>query len=195
MTSAKTTRDEIVEAAASILAEESFSQFNIGRISARAGSSRRSFFNYFRSKDELLVEVLKSLRALHVEAMKEWSDELPVELSVEERILVIFRRILAIISVPSWRGSAFIRLSGELADLQDHPIHHVIADAKRDQEKWFEDELRRGDYASPALLATQLTIMTTGLFQLQLVYRSPRLGEAVLGMIPTLLASSSSALL
>ena len=143
----------------------------------------------------MLVEVLKSVSALHVEAMKEWSDELPEELTVEQRILVIFRRILAIISVPGWRGSAFIRLSGELADLQDHPIHHVIAEAKRDQEKWFEDELRRGDYASPALLATQLTIVMTGLFQLQLVYRSPRLGEAVLGMIPTLLATGTSALL
>lgn len=190
MSHQKASRVRIVEAATQVLAEESYSHFSILRISERAGISRRSFFNHFHNKDELLAEVLKTLRAAHEEVMQEWSAELPDDLPVEERILIIFRRIIAIVSEPKWRGSAFIRLSGELADFEGHPIHEVIAEAKRDQESWFEQELRKGDYAAPALLATQLTIVLTGLFQLQLVHRSPRLGEVVLAMIPGLLAAA-----
>lgn len=185
----RATRERIIEAATQILAEDSFSRFSIDRISARAGISRRTFFNYFKSKDELLAEVLKTLRILHDSAMREWSAELPDDLAVEARIHTIFSRIIDIIAQPDWRGSAFVRLAGELADFEGHPIQALVAEAKRDQEEWFERELRKGDFAAPALIATQLTIVMTGLFQLQLVDRSPRLGEAVLAMIPQLLAA------
>lgn len=192
MSNQKVTRERIIEAATQILAEDSYSRFSIERISERAGISRRSFFNYFKSKDELLAEVLKTLRALHDRAMQAWSAELPDGLTVEARIVEIFRRIIDIISQPGWRGSAFIRLAGELSDFEGHPIQALVAEAKRDQEKWFETELRKGDFVSPALLAAQLTIVMTGLFQLQLVHRSPRLGQAVLAMIPPLLAAGRS---
>lgn len=193
MASQKTTREALIVAATQLLAEDSLSRFNIGRITERAGVSRRSFFNYFKDKDQFLCEVLKTLRESHALAMQQWSAELPDDLSVEERLLIIFGRILDIITMPGWRGSAFIRLSSELADMEDHPLHRIVADAKLDQEKWFESELSRGSYLSPAQLATQLTIVMTGLFQLQLVHRSPHLGEAVLSMIPRLLAANRKA--
>ncbi|MFO1133379.1 MAG: TetR/AcrR family transcriptional regulator [Hyphomicrobiales bacterium] len=190
MRNPKTSREELVAAATQLLAEESISHFSIGRVCARAGVSRRSFFNYFKDKDDLLTEVLGTLRESHMQAMQQWSADLPPELGVEERIRLIFTRILTIIQMPDWRGSAFIRLSGELSTVEGHPIHEVVAQTKRDQEKWFEEELVRGKFTSPSELATQLTIIMTGLFQLQLVHRAPYLGEAVLSLIPRLLASS-----
>jgi len=189
----KTNRDALIAVATELLAEDSFSHFNIGRVSERAGISRRTFFNYFKDRDELLTEVLKTLRVAHEKAMEEWSAGLPEGLSVEQRLDTIFRRILDIIRVPTWRGSAFIRLSGELADVADHPVHAVIAEAKRDHERWFERELSRESFVSVSELATQLTIVMTGLFQLQLVHRSAHLGDAVLSMIPRLLSSSRAA--
>lgn len=193
MTYQKTNRDALIAVATELLAEDSISHFNIGRVSARAGISRRTFFNYFKDRDELLTEVLKTLRVAHDKAMQEWSADLPEGLSVEQRLVMIFRRILDIIRLPNWRGSAFIRLSGEMSDVADHPVHTVIAEAKLDQEKWFELELSRESFVSVSELATQLTIVMTGLFQLQLVHRSAHLGDAVLSMIPRLLASSRTA--
>lgn len=186
----KTSREVLVAAATQLLPEESISHFSIGRVCERVGVSRRSFFNYFQGKDDLLTEVLTTLRESHWQAMQEWSADLPESLGVEERLQLIFTRILTIIRVPTWRGSAFIRLSGELSDVAGYPIHAVVAEAKRDQEKWFEQELLRGQFASPSELATQLTIILTGLFQLQLVQRAPYLGEAVLNLLPRLLALS-----
>lgn len=185
----KTTRKELIDAATMMLAEESFSQFSMERVATRAGVSRRTLFNHFRNRDEFLTEVLKQLRDSHDMAMHEWSADIPDDLPVETRIRIIFERILEIISHPTWRGSAFIRLSSELADLEGHPIHQIIADAKRDQEKWFERELSRGNYASPSIIAEQLAIVLTGLFQLQLIHRSRRHGLAVLKMLPVLLAA------
>lgn len=193
MTYQKTNRDALIAVATELLAEDSISHFTIGRVSERAGISRRTFFNYFKDRDELLTEVLKTLRVAHEKAMQDWSADLPEGLSVEQRLILIFRRILDIIRVPTWRGSAFIRLSGELSDVVGHPIHAVIAEAKLDQEKWFERELSGESFVSASELATQLTIVMTGLFQLQLVHRSIHLGDAVLSMIPRLLSSSRAA--
>jgi len=136
-----------------------------------------------------MSEVLTTLRANHEKVMRQWSAELPAGLDSQERILEIFRRILRTIREPSWRGSSFLRLSGELADLRGHPIHQVVAAAKRDQRDWFERELEGGGYRSPALLADQILIIMTGLFQIQLLDGSDKPGDDVLDLLPKLLAA------
>lgn len=184
------TRERLLQATCDLLNEQNLSSLTIDRITERAGFSRRTFFLHFSSKDELLTLALSNLRSQHDQAMHEWSSDLPVGLTVEERIQEIFVRILKIIRQPNWRGSGFIRLSGELADLRGHPIHQVVAEAKDDQKNWFERELNKGHFGSPKIIAEQLTIIMTGLFQMQLIEMSQAPGEAVLALIPLLLAAS-----
>lgn len=184
------TRERLLQATCELLSEQTLSSVTIDRITERAGLSRRTFFLHISSKDELLTMALSHLRSQHDQAMREWSSDLPVELTVEERIQEIFARVLKIIRQPKWRGSGFIRLSGELADLRGHPVHQVIADAKSDQKHWFERELSRGRFKSPEIIAEQLTIIMTGLFQMQLIEMSETPGEAVLALIPLLLGAS-----
>jgi AcrR family transcriptional regulator len=184
------TSGRFLKATCQLLSEQNFSKLSIDRIAERAGLSRRTFFLHFKSKDDALTQALSNLRNEHERAMRELSYDLPAGLTVEDRIQEIFLRILKIIRQPDWRGSGFIRLSGELAELRGHPVHQIIAEAKNDQKRWFERELVNGHFKSPDLLAEQLTIIMTGLLQMQLIQRSPAPGEAVLYLIPLLLSGS-----
>lgn len=181
------TRKRFLDAATEILANDPLSHFTIDHISERAGKSRRTFFLHYGSKDDFLKNVLEHIREFHQKTMREWSSDLDEASTVEVRITSIFRRIIDTISDPRWKGSAFIRLSGELSDLEGSPLHAVVVAAKVDQELWFQSELERGNYTSPPVLAEQLVVVLTGLLQLQVVHRSRRHGLAVLDMLPSIL--------
>lgn len=56
-------------------------------------------------------------------------------------------------------------------------------------ERWLAAELSMGDYTSPRMTAQQLSLMLNGLLLMQLVHRQPTYAEAVLAMLPTILAS------
>lgn len=175
------------------MSEESFSQLSIDRVSERAGLSRRTFFLHFASKDQLIAEVLEYIRPAHAEAYRQWTEGLPESLGAEERIRRLFQRLVEAISDPSWRGFHFLRISAEFGDRPDHPAHAVVAGAQHDMERWFEDELARGPYARPGLLARQLVVMLNGLLIMQLVHRSPDYGTAVLSLLSEVLAAARAA--
>lgn len=54
-------RDELSEAALKLLAWQGFEATTIDQITAAAGVSRRTFFRYFRSKEDVIIEFLASL--------------------------------------------------------------------------------------------------------------------------------------
>lgn len=172
------------------MSEESFSQLSIDRVSERAGLSRRTFFLHFASKDQLIAEVLEYLRPAHAEAYRQWTDDLPPDLDAEARIRALFQRIVEAISDPSWRGFHFLRISAEFGDRPEHPAHAVVAGAQQDMERWLEEELSRGPYARPGLLARQLVVMLNGLLIMQLVHRSPAYSAAVLSLLSEVLAAA-----
>jgi AcrR family transcriptional regulator len=56
-------RDELVEAALKLLASQGFETTTIDQIVAAAGVSRRTFFRYFRSKEDVIVQFLGDVGA------------------------------------------------------------------------------------------------------------------------------------
>lgn len=183
------TRKRLLDAAARILAEESLSDMSIDRVAACAGLSRRTFFLHFTSKDQLLSAVLERLRPGQAEIVRRWNDGLAPDLTVEQRIMEMFRKIVAWISDPSWRGCAFLRVSAEFGERSGHPVHAVAAASYRDMEAWFEQELRTGGYPAPTVTARQISVLIKGLLVMQLVHRRRAHGEAALDMLPVVLAA------
>lgn len=54
-------RDELTEAALKLLALQGFEETTIDQMAAAAGVSRRTFFRYFQSKEDVIVEFLSDL--------------------------------------------------------------------------------------------------------------------------------------
>jgi AcrR family transcriptional regulator len=62
-------REELIEAALGLIAREDYEQMTIERIAGAAGMSRRSFFRYFRSKEDLVVAFLGDVGRWLVDAL------------------------------------------------------------------------------------------------------------------------------
>src|SRR5260221_13721428 len=54
-------RDELTEAALKLLAFQGFEATTIDQLAAAAGASRRTFFRYFQSKEDVIIEFLDDL--------------------------------------------------------------------------------------------------------------------------------------
>ncbi|MET7393481.1 TetR family transcriptional regulator [Dactylosporangium sp. NPDC005572] len=54
-------RDELTEAALKLLAFQGFEETTIDQMAAAAGVSRRTFFRYFSSKEDVIIEFLSDL--------------------------------------------------------------------------------------------------------------------------------------
>lgn len=180
-------RQKLIEAACGILASQSFSSLSIDRITERAGLSRRTFFLHFASKDDLLTAVLQEVQSIRLAKLEHWSAEAHPGLTLPERIHRYFDSIIRETHEPGWRGSIFIRLSAEFAELRGHPIHQVVERTYRDMAAWFETEFRRDGYPEPALRAEEMLVLLSGLLVRQLVAPSPSQENAVLRMLPRLL--------
>lgn len=186
------TRERLLDAAYRILSEESFTQLSIDRVTERAGLSRRTFFLHFKSKDQLLAATLAQIRPAQAATLRRWSEQLDPDLSVEERVCTLVRNLVETIRSPGWHGCCFMRLSAEFGDRTGHPVHAVVAEAHHDMERWLEAELHGGSYAAPALVAKQLVTLIHGMLLMQLVHRNDSYSDAVLAMLPAILASNRS---
>ena len=187
----KETRKRLLDAALTLLAEESLSSLSIERISEMAGVSRRTFFAHFPSKDQLLAEVVDHMRPGYLDRYRAWSESRGPVASVEERLQHIFECITSSALDPKWKGSCFIRVSAELGNQSGHPVHAVVTAANRDMEKWLDAELLRGGYMESDSLARQLVVMINGLLMMQLVTRSTAYGKDIVTGLMRLLRASN----
>jgi len=190
----KETRKRLLDAACTLLAEDSLSALSIERISEKAGVSRRTFFAHFATKDQLLAEVVDHMRPSYLDRYRAWSETSGPCATVEERLQNIFECITSTALDPKWKGSCFIRVSAELGNQSGHPVHAVVSAANRDMEKWLDAELLRGGYTESDSLARQLVVMINGLLMLQLVTRSTAYGKDIVTALMRLLGTSTRVL-
>lgn len=87
-------RDEIAEAALKLIAFQGFEETTIDQIAAAAGVSRRTFFRYFQSKEDVIVESLADVG----EALREALDARPPDespITAVRQALSIFTDLFA----------------------------------------------------------------------------------------------------
>src|SRR5215467_5463749 len=79
MTTRATTREQIIQAAYRVLAEQGYDAATIKAIAHEAGVAPGLLHYYFASKDELLVEVLKDISQRYTESGRQMSATVPAE--------------------------------------------------------------------------------------------------------------------
>lgn len=83
--------ETILEAAARILEEEGIAQLNTNRISQRAGVSVGSLYQYFPSKDAIVLELIRIAHADLLKDLKAMAGQMgkaPIEVAVRELVRV-----------------------------------------------------------------------------------------------------------
>ncbi len=150
-------RERLLEAAAS-LTYRSGVGIGIDALCKAAGVSKRSMYQLFESKDELLAASLERHAAEYVAALLPPADD---DRTPRERILHIFEQVEAQAATPEFKGCQYLAVQIELKD-QHHPASRVARQVKENLTGFFRVEAEKGGASDPDLLARQLSLVFDG---------------------------------
>lgn len=160
-------RERILDAGFQLFFREGYARVSMDMIAAQAGMTKRTLYNHFESKDELLGAVLDSQSRRSISRFRDWVSE--SDDTIAGFIDHYFTKAIAWASSKRWRGSGFTRLSMELADLPGHPARRVAARHKADLEHWIESEFRARGSQDPRHDARALSMVMEGAMALVLI--------------------------
>ncbi|EDY55990.2 MULTISPECIES: TetR/AcrR family transcriptional regulator [Streptomyces] len=150
-------RERLLEAAATLTYRDGV---NIGveALCKAAGVSKRSMYQLFESKDELLAASLKERASAYVATLLPPADD---SRSSRERILRVFAQAELQSGAPEFRGCRYLAVQIELKD-QSHPASRVAHQVKANLTAFFRAEAEQGGASDPDLLARQLSLVFDG---------------------------------
>ncbi|WP_406432062.1 TetR/AcrR family transcriptional regulator [Streptomyces sp. NBC_00631] len=151
------TRDRLLEAAAALTYRDGVI-IGVDTLCKAAGVSKRSLYQLFESKDELLAASLEERSAAFVTSLLPATDD---SHSPRERILHVFDQLERQAGMPGFQGCRYLAAQIELKD-QNHPASRVAHRVKANLTSFFRAEAERGGASDPDLLARQLILVFDG---------------------------------
>tara|TARA_R110002072_G_scaffold19422_5_gene71917 strand:+ start:3029 stop:3592 length:564 start_codon:yes stop_codon:yes gene_type:complete len=154
-----TKRDELVQKALQTFYRNGFNATGMDMLVAETGISKTSMYKHFRTKEDLILAVLR----LRDEHFRNWLYRRMEELAKTpaQQLIAMFDALEEWFSEPGYRGCMFIKASSEFQDA-GHPIHKQSADHKRMLEDHVTRLARQADLSEPELLARQLLLLKEG---------------------------------
>jgi AcrR family transcriptional regulator len=171
----------LLDAAARLFYEQGVG-VGIAALCEAAGVSKRSMYQYFDSKDEVLAAALARSAPGHLARLLPGPyDTTPPR----ARILGVFERIEQTAADPGYRGCPFVSIASEVK-VADHPARAVAREFHDQLTAFFRGALVEAGVRRPDLLAQQLTAVHDGFFSGSSVQGRPLRGLAT-SMAATLL--------
>jgi AcrR family transcriptional regulator len=155
----------------------------VDTIAAEIGISKRTLYNYFPSKDDLIVAYLsRRLRPPQVS-----------ELPPAEQILGDFDRLERSFASGAFRGCPFVNAVAELKEPR-HAANKIALAFKEQRRVWFRDLLKQLDVDQADTVATQLMLLVDGAIATALVRGDPKVAGAARAAARILLAAAGVAM-
>ncbi|MBT2225423.1 TetR/AcrR family transcriptional regulator [Nonomuraea sp. NEAU-A123] len=152
------TRDRLLDAAAELFYREGVG-VGVEALCRTAGVSKRSMYQLFDSKDEVMAASLERSALAYYQVFLQCSAD--DERSPRARILHVFERLEESAAAPDFRGCPFVATAVEVKS-PEHPASLVARRSKDAMTAFFQQEAERGGAEDPALLARQLTVVFDG---------------------------------
>jgi len=169
------TRERLIRAASALFYQEGTVAVGVDRICQQAQVSKKSMYQLFSTKDELIVAALQATA----------EQTLPQYLGVEEdprpareRMLDLFAWLDQVSSRPDYAGCPFVNTATELKD-GEHPAAVAARGYKQQLTDFFEAQAEAAGAAVPGLLAQMLTVAFDGCGARVVVTGEPLNGLAV----------------
>ena len=150
-------RERLLDAAATLTYRDGVG-IGVEALCKAAGVSKRSMYQLFESKDELLAASLEERAADFVAGLLPPADD---GRSPRERILHVFERVQSQAGAPEFRGCRYLAVQIELKD-RNHPASRVAHQIKANLTAFFRSEAEQGGASDPDLLARQLILVFDG---------------------------------
>jgi AcrR family transcriptional regulator len=174
-----TMNERILETADRLFYLRGIRAVGVDTIAAEIGISKRTLYNHFPSKDELIAAYLaRRFR------QPPSSDKPPAE-----QILGTFDSLERRFASKDFRGCPFVNAVAELGP-EDRAVKKIAVAFKESRRIWFRDLLMRLEVADPDHLATQLTLLVDGAIAQDLVRDDPSMARAAKEAARVLLANA-----
>ena len=151
------TRERLLEAAATLTYRDGVG-IGVEALCKAAGVSKRSMYQLFESKDELLAASLGERASAFAAGLLPAADD---DRSPRERILHVFDQLEEQAGVPDFQGCRYLAAQIELKD-PSHPASRVAHRVKENLTAFFRGEAETGGARDPDLLARQLILVFDG---------------------------------
>ncbi|MFI5554497.1 TetR/AcrR family transcriptional regulator [Streptomyces sp. NPDC051738] len=151
------TRDRLLDAAAELFYREGVS-IGVEALCRTAGVSKRSMYQLFASKDEVLAASLERRLPVYEARLASGAQDAGTP---RERILHVFEQLEKASTEAAYQGCPYLAALVELKD-PDHPASAVARVAKERLQGVFRAEAEEGGARDPELLARQLMLVFDG---------------------------------
>ncbi|QNP68188.1 TetR/AcrR family transcriptional regulator [Streptomyces roseirectus] len=152
-----TPRERLLEAAATLTYRQGVG-IGIDALCKAAGVSKRSMYQLFDSKDDLLAASLEQRAETFVTSLLPVPDD---PRAPRRRILHVFEQVEAQAGAPEFLGCRYLSVQIELKD-ENHPASQAARRIKSNLTGFLRTEAQRGGANDPALLARQLMLVFDG---------------------------------
>jgi AcrR family transcriptional regulator len=174
-----TMKERILETADRLFYLQGIRAVGVDTVAAEIGISKRTLYNHFPSKNELISAYLKRrFRAVPA------SDKPPAE-----QILGSFDRLERGFASKGFRGCPFVNAVAEMG-AEDQAIRNIAIAFKDSRRAWFRDLLKQLDVARADELATQLQLLVDGAIATDLVRNDSSAARAAKEAARVLLANA-----
>jgi AcrR family transcriptional regulator len=154
------TRERLIDTAHELFYEHGFHAIGLDRILADVGVTKTTFYNHFESRDDLIVEVLRTTDARETQ---QFMADLRARASGDPRgqLMAIFDNLGEWFARPNFRGCLFINAGTAYPDPRD-PIHLTAAQHGAEMHRMVRDIAALAGASDPEELAKQLMALLTG---------------------------------
>src|SRR4030088_2114762 len=175
-----TMKERILETADRLFYLQGIRAVGVDTIAAEIGISKRTLYNHFPSKDELISAYL---------ARRFKQPPSPAHPPVEQ-ILGTFDSLERRFASKDFRGCPFVNAVAELGE--DQSVRKVAFAFKESRRLWFRDLLAQLGVPDAEGLATQLALLVDGSIAQDLVRNDPAMARAAKDAARVLLANAGS---
>jgi len=151
----------------------------VDTVAAEIGISKRTLYNYFPSKGDLVAAYLARRFVV-----PKPTDDPPLD-----QILAGFDLLERRLASENFRGCPFVNAVTELGDA----VAKIADDVKEQRRRWFRELLTRMNATDADGLATQLAILIEGAISAALIRRDPALARAAKAAATVLMAAAGVA--
>jgi AcrR family transcriptional regulator len=172
-------QERILDTAGRLFYGQGIRAVGVDTIAAEIGISKRTLYNHFPSKDELILAYLS----------RHFLEPKTSDRPLLEQILRYFDRLEGWFATDTFRGCPFVNAVAELGD-PTHPGTQMAVAYKERRRLWLRDALTQLNVADPDTLATQVAILVEGAIIAALVRGDPGMARAAKAAARVLLTAA-----
>jgi AcrR family transcriptional regulator len=165
---AEETRQQIIDAAYTLFYQIGFIRTSVDAIADAAGITKRTLYQHFKSKDELIEAVLEHQNRMALERIQRWADRITGK--PDQMVMILFEKLAQWADRTGWQGSGFTRAAVEFADQPGHPARKAARRHKAELEMYLVEKFAAQNLDNVEQMVREILLLIEGCQSLTLIH-------------------------